>query len=202
VFKYCRTETLEHSNTQTLEHKTMNRTILESPRLGLTIERICQQLIENHGDFSESCLVGIQPRGIYFSDRIHQRLVELGFVDLKYGKLDVTFHRDDFRRRDTILVPHPIEMPFTVERKKVIFLDDVLYSGRTINAALNAIQHYGRPEKVELAVLINRRFNRDVPIDPDYVGLDVDTLDDAYVKVEWQAVHGEDKVVLMPNKNS
>lgn len=180
--------------------KKMNRIIVEAPRLSLMIERICHQLIENHGDFSESCLVGIQPRGIYFSDRIHQRLVELGFSNLKYGKLDVTFHRDDFRRRDTILVPHPIEMPFNVEHQKVIFLDDVLYSGRTINAALNAIQHYGRPEKVELAVLINRRFNRDLPIDPDYVGLDVDTLDEAYVKVEWNAVHGNDRVVLKPTK--
>ena len=180
----------------------MIRTILEPPRLDLTLDRICHQLIEKHGDFSNSCLVGIQPRGIYFGDRIYQRLVELGFSDLKYGKLDVTFHRDDFRRRDTILVPYPIDMPFSVERKNVIFFDDVLYSGRTINAALNAIQHYGRPEKVELAVLINRRFNRDLPIDPDYVGLDVDTLDEAYVKVEWQAVHGIDKVFLMPSKES
>lgn len=178
----------------------MNRTILEPPRLGLTIDRICHELIENHGDFSDSCLVGIQPRGVYFADRIHQRLKELGFTNLKYGLLDVTFHRDDFRRRDTILVPHPIVMNFAVEQKKVIFLDDVLYSGRTINAALNAIQHYGRPAKVELAVLINRRFNRHLPIDPDYVGLDVDTLDKAYVKVEWEAVQGKDVVFLMPEK--
>ncbi|MFT5833725.1 MAG: pyrimidine operon attenuation protein/uracil phosphoribosyltransferase [Cognaticolwellia sp.] len=179
----------------------MKRNILEPPRLSLTLDRICHELIENHGDFSNSCLIGLQPRGVFFADRIHQRLVELGFTDLKYGKLDVTFHRDDFRRRDTILVPHPIEMDFIVEQKNVIFVDDVLYSGRTVNAALNAIQHYGRPEKVELAVLINRRFKRELPIDPDYVGLEVDTLDDAYVKVEWEAVHGEDIVYLIPEKD-
>ena len=115
----------------------MNRTIVATARLQLMIDRICHQLIENHGDFSETCLVGIQPRGIYFGNRIHQRLMELGFSELQYGQLDVTFHRDDFRRRDIILVPHPIEMNFTVERKKVILLDDVLYSGRTINTALN-----------------------------------------------------------------
>lgn len=178
----------------------MNKTIVATARLQLMIDRICHQLIENHGDFSETCLVGIQPRGIYFGNRIHQRLVELGFSDLKYGKLDVTFHRDDFRRRDTILVPHPIEMPFSVEHKKVIFLDDVLYSGRTINAALNAIQHYGRPSEIELAVLIDRRFNRNVPIAPDYVGMTVDTLDQAYIKVKWQETQGKDEVILMPER--
>ena len=178
----------------------MNRTIVATARLNLMIDRICHQLIENHGDFSETCLVGIQPRGIYFGNRIHQRLVELGFTELQYGKLDVTFHRDDFRRRDTILVPHPIVMPFSVEHKRVIFLDDVLYSGRTINAALNAIQHYGRPNQIELAVLIDRRFNRDVPIAPDYVGMTVDTIDEAYVKVKWAEEHGKDEVILMPQK--
>jgi pyrimidine operon attenuation protein / uracil phosphoribosyltransferase len=174
----------------------MVRSILAPPRLDLMIDRICHELIENHGDFSDSCLVGIQPRGVYFAGRIYRRLVELGFSDLKYGKLDVTFHRDDFRRRDTILVPHPIEMNFIVEQKRVIFLDDVLYSGRTINAALNAIQHYGRPAQVELAVMIDRRFNRDLPIAPDYVGMVVDTLDKAYIKVEWAEVHGRDEVFL------
>ena len=101
----------------------------------------------------------------------------------------------------TMADSYPIEMDFIVEQKNVIFVDDVLYSGRTVNAALNAIQHYGRPEKVELAVLINRRFKRELPIDPDYVGLEVDTLDDAYVKVEWEAVHGEDIVYLIPEKD-
>jgi pyrimidine operon attenuation protein/uracil phosphoribosyltransferase len=175
----------------------MNRTILEPPRLDLTIDRLCHELIEEHGDFSNSCLIGLQPRGTYMANRVIKRLNELGYQNLKFGKLDVTFYRDDFRRRDTILVPKTTEMNFIVEGKRVIFFDDVLYSGRTVRAALSAIQHYGRPAQIELMVLIDRRFNRHLPISADYVGLTVDTLDEAYIQVEWQEMHGQDKVFLI-----
>ena len=174
-----------------------SRIILEGKRFQLMVERLCHELIEQHGNFEDTCLIGIQPRGPYLGERIIKRLSNiLGKSNLEYGTLDVTFHRDDFRRRDVILIPNPTQMDFIVEKKKVVLLDDVLYTGRTIRAALNALQHFGRPSKVELAVLVDRRFNRHLPIFADYKGMVVDTVDKAYIKVEWEEIGGKDKVTL------
>ncbi len=165
------------------------------------IERLCHQLIENYHKFENTCLIGVQPRGVYFANRIHQRLQSiLKIKNIEYGKLDITFHRDDFRTRDTPIKANVTEMDFLVENKRVVLVDDVLYTGRTIQAAMSALQHYGRPEKVELVALIDRRFNRHLPIQSDYVGLTIDAIDEAYVKVEWLEEDGDDRVLLYPNK--
>ncbi|MBK8556732.1 MAG: bifunctional pyr operon transcriptional regulator/uracil phosphoribosyltransferase PyrR [Lewinellaceae bacterium] len=177
------------------------KTLLDHDRLSLTIERLCHQLMEDWGDFSDACIVGIQPRGVALSDRIHKRLQELtGNDHIQYGRLDITFYRDDFRMHDKPLSPHPNDMDFIVADKKVLLIDDVLYTGRTIQAALAALQHYGRPKLVELLVLVDRRFNRHLPIQADYIGLSVDALDEAYVKVNWQEVHGTEEVLLFDKK--
>jgi pyrimidine operon attenuation protein/uracil phosphoribosyltransferase len=177
------------------------KTLLNRAQFALTLERLCHQLLEDWDDFSNACIIGIQPRGIPVSDRIHARLQELtGNSKIEYGKLDITFYRDDFRRYDNPLVPHPNEINFTVADKKVLLVDDVLYTGRTIQAALAALQHYGRPSSVELLVLVDRRFNRHLPIQPDYVGISVDAVDDAYVRVRWQEKHGEDEILLFDTK--
>lgn len=112
------------------------------------------------------------------------------------GNLDITFYRDDFRRRENPLIPSATNIDFVIENKKVVLVDDVLYTGRTIRAGLDALLAFGRPEKVELLTLIDRRFNRDLPIQPDYVGKTVDTLVSERVSVEWKEIEGEDKVVL------
>ena len=178
-----------------------NRVIFENTRFRLTIERLCHELIENYGTFENTCLIGVQPRGIYLAERIRDRLSHiLQLENLAFGKLDTTFHRDDFRRTDTLLIPKPTEMDFLVDKKRVILIDDVLYTGRTIRAALTALGHYGRPSKVELLVLIDRRFNRHLPIRADYVGHTVDTLDQAHIMVEWKELVGRDRVVLLPKK--
>lgn len=178
------------------------RIILASERFQLTIDRLCHQLIESYDQFENTCLIGIQPRGIILADRIHERLqVILGKSDFEYGKLDITFYRDDFRTRSTPITANETDMDFLIENKKVLLIDDVLYSGRTVQAALTALQHYGRPEKVELVALIDRRFNRHLPIRSDYLGLTVDALDEAYVKVEWRHIDGEDRVLLFANKD-
>jgi len=167
----------------------------------LTIERLCHQLIENHPNFEDSCIIGIQPRGIMFADRIVEQLRKLvKNPEFDYGKLDITFYRDDFRKRETPLAASTTEMEFLVEDKNVILVDDVLYTGRTIQAALTAINHYGRPRKVELLALIDRRFNRHLPIQCDYSGIVVDALEEAYVKVEWEQIDGADKIKLYPKK--
>jgi pyrimidine operon attenuation protein/uracil phosphoribosyltransferase len=135
------------------------------------------------------------------SDRIVDQLRKLvKNPEFNYGKLDITFYRDDFRLRGAPLAASTTEMEFLVEDKNVILVDDVLYTGRTIQAALTAINHYGRPRKVELLALIDRRFNRHLPIQCDYSGIVVDALEEAYVKVEWEEVDGEDKIKLYAKK--
>ena len=177
------------------------RVILDQGRFALTIDRLCHQLIENYDTFQDTCLIGLQPRGVALADRIHQRLQALAKVpNIQYGKLDITFYRDDFRQRDKPLRASVTEMDFIVEDKNVVLIDDVLYTGRTVQAALTALNHYGRPQKVELLALVDRRFNRELPIEADYVGMQVDSLDEAYVKVEWRQVDGEDTVLIFPNK--
>ncbi|MCB0520173.1 MAG: bifunctional pyr operon transcriptional regulator/uracil phosphoribosyltransferase PyrR [Lewinellaceae bacterium] len=177
------------------------RIILTQGRLAFTIDRLCHQLIENHDLFENTCIIGIQPRGVAFADRLHQRLTSITHnPQIAYGKLDITFYRDDFRHREKPLRASVTEMDFLVENKKVVLVDDVLYTGRTVQAALTALQHYGRPAKVELIALVDRRFNRDLPIEADYVGIRVDALDEAYVKVEWMEAEGEDKVLIFPHK--
>lgn len=177
------------------------KNLLARERFALTIERLCCQLIEDWGDFSNACVIGIQPKGVALADRIHTRLQALtGNTAIEYGKMDITFYRDDFRMHDRPLAPHPNEINFLVAGKKVLLIDDVLYTGRTIQAALAALQHYGRPEMVELLVLVDRRFNRELPIQADYTGLVVDALDEAYVKVRWKEIHGADEVLLFASK--
>lgn len=176
----------------------MNRLILSNPLLDITINRLCQQLIENHGDFSNSVILGLQPRGIYLAERITKKLREETNIDIKLGHLDATFFRDDFRRRDSPLKPNETKVPFVIENKKVILIDDVLATGRMVRAAIDAMQAFGRPEKVELLCLINRRYERDLPIQPDYTGMRVNTLDTQRVLVEWKEQgNEEDKIWLI-----
>lgn len=179
-----------------------SRIILGQERFALTIDRLCYQLVENYDRFENTCLIGIQPRGVHLSDRIHARLLDILQVEgIEYGKLDITFYRDDFRTRATPLAASFTDIEFLVEDKNVILVDDVLYTGRTVQSALTALNHYGRPRRVELLALVDRRFNRHLPIRSNYVGIRVDALDEAYVKVEWAKINGEDQVLLYAHKN-
>ncbi len=177
------------------------RTLLSGQKFQITIKRLCHQLIENHTDFSSSVLIGIQPRGIYFADRVQQELKQiLPQSTIQKGNLDITFFRDDFRRKDGLLTANSSDINFLIEGKRVILIDDVLWTGRTIRAAMDALLAFGRPEKVELMVLIDRRFSRHLPIEPNYIGQQVDSVDSQKVKVSWQENEGEDKVVLLSEK--
>ena len=162
------------------------RLILSSPLLEIMTSRLCQQLIENHQDFTNSVVMGLQPRGLYFAERIISELRQVTGKDISLGHLDATFYRDDFRRRDSPLLPNKTSVPFLIEGKRVILIDDVLASGRMVRAALDAMTAFGRPKMVELLVLIDRRYNRELPIEPDYVGMKVSTLESQRVKVEWK----------------
>ena len=175
------------------------RLLLGPPRFGLAVERIARHLLERYDTFEDACIVGIQPRGSVFAERLHTRLVREAPA-LPLGKLDITFFRDDFREGVKQLRPDRMEMPFSTQGKRVILVDDVLYTGRTISAAFAALQSLGRPKRVELVCMVQRRFKRELPITPDFLGLSIDALDEAYVRVRWAETDGRDEVVLYPTK--
>jgi pyrimidine operon attenuation protein/uracil phosphoribosyltransferase len=166
------------------------RLILSSPLLEIVVSRLAQELIEKHQDFANTVLLGMQPRGIFFAERISRELNRAmngnsSGHNVPLGYLDATFYRDDFRRRGTPLRPNTTHVPFVIEDKRVILIDDVLATGRMVRAALDAMTAFGRPRQVELLVLIDRRYNRDLPIKPDYTGKRVNTLESQRVLVEW-----------------
>jgi pyrimidine operon attenuation protein / uracil phosphoribosyltransferase len=175
-------------------------TLIDSKQLSLIINRLCYQLIENHDDFKESVIIGLQPRGVFLAECIVEKLQLLNPSDqIRYGVIDPTFYRDDFRRHDKPLIALPTEIPFSLEGRRVILVDDVLYTGRTIRAGIEGMLEYGRPASVELMVLVDRRFSRELPVQPDYVGKSVDSYDNQKVKVTWKKDGGEDKVLLLTN---
>ena len=173
------------------------KTLLNSAKLNLTLRRLAHQLVENHVNFKDTVIIGIQPRGIMLSDRIYKLVREItGKQDIEYGKLDITFYRDDVHTND-IQVPTFTDITFSVENKSVILIDDVLHTGRTIRSALDALIDFGRPRNVELLALIDRRFSRELPVQPDYVGHTVDTITTQKVRVYWEERDGKDEVVLI-----
>ena len=170
--------------------------ILNAKHLELTLKRLCHELIESHNDFSNTVIVGLQPRGIHVVERLKTLLEDILKKEITCGNLDITFYRDDFRRRPGHLQPNKTRIDHLVEDQKVVFIDDVLYTGRSVRAAMDAILSYGRPSKMELLTLIDRRFSRDLPIQPDYKGRQVDSIASQRVEVLWEEVDGRDAVLL------
>ena len=174
------------------------KVLLTSKEVNIILNRLACQLIENHLDFSQTVLIGIQPRGTFLAERLKTLLEnEYHINNIQLGFLDITFFRDDFRSREKSLEANKTQIDFLIENKKVVFIDDVLYTGRSINAALTAIQSFGRPSEIELLVLIDRRFSRHLPIQPDYRGRQVDAFNEEKVKVFWKEKDGEDGVFLV-----
>lgn len=176
------------------------KVLLNSKEIQIILHRLACQLIENHNDFSNTVLIGLQPRGSFLAKKLAKLLQdEYHIKDLQLGILDITFYRDDFRRRDEPLEATTTQIDFLIEGKKVVLIDDVLFSGRSVRSALTAIQSYGRPEHIELLVLIDRRFSRHLPIQPDYRGRQVDAINQEKVKVFWKETNEED-IVYIENK--
>ena len=173
------------------------KTLLNSKDIEIILHRLACQLIENHNDFSNTVLIGLQPRGIFLANRLADLLKnEYQIKNLELGLLDITFYRDDFRRKETPLAAETTEINFLIEDKKVVIIDDVLYSGRSVRAALTALQSYGRPENIELLVLIDRRFSRHLPIQPNYRGRQVDAINEEKVLVTWKETNKKDAVYI------
>ncbi|MUU77387.1 bifunctional pyr operon transcriptional regulator/uracil phosphoribosyltransferase PyrR [Winogradskyella endarachnes] len=175
-----------------------HKVLLNSKEVNIILHRLACQLIENHDDFSETALIGIQPRGKFLANRLAKILTEdYNIKNIQLGHLDITFFRDDFRRGEKPLEANTTIIDFIVEDKNVVFIDDVLYTGRSIRSALTAIQSFGRPKDIELLTLIDRRFSRHLPIQPNYRGRQVDAIDNQKVIVKWQENEDEDAVYLV-----
>ncbi|GET45125.1 bifunctional pyr operon transcriptional regulator/uracil phosphoribosyltransferase PyrR [Capnocytophaga felis] len=175
--------------------------LLSEKEMNITLNRLACQLIENHKDFTETVIIGIQPRGTFLAQRLVALLQDkYRIANISLGLLDITFFRDDFRRGSKPLEANTTKIDFIVENKRVVFIDDVLHTGRSIRAALTAIQSFGRPAEIELLVLIDRRFSRHLPIQPDYKGQQVDAFNQEKVIVHWKEKDGEDAVYIREHK--
>lgn len=169
--------------------------ILNNTLLTGSIRALAQQIAANYTDLSGIILVGIQQGGVVVAEKLEEELKALApDAGILMGKLDITFYRDDFR--NAILAPDKMHLPFSIENKVLILVDDVLFTGRTIKAALDALLDYGRPAKVELCVLIDRKEHRQFPIQADYIGESVKTNRTDKVKLRKDET-GALEVVLM-----
>ena len=163
------------------------KVLLNAKEFDITLQRLAHELLEHHNNFEETAIIGIQPRGVLLSDRLVAILEGItGNKNIRYGKLDITFHRDDVHTSGALHVPSVNDMPFSTEGRNIILIDDVLHTGRTIRAAMDAILAYGRPSRIELLTLIDRKFSRELPVQSDYTGRSIDTISTQRVVVEWE----------------
>lgn len=176
------------------------RVILDYKLIEIITTRLCYELIENHQGFSETAIIGLQPRGVLFARRLHSQLEKITGTKILYGELDITFYRDDFRKKELDIVANEMKIDFLVENKKIILVDDVLFTGRSIRSAMDALNDFGRPARVELLTLIDRKYSREFPIEPDYVGERVDTRANDKVKVEWGMSKEQNNVWILTNQ--
>lgn len=168
--------------------------LLNEKQIDLTIQRLAHQILEENPTAADTVFIGMQPRGIYFSQRLVPHLQTLYGTPIAFGFLDITFYRDDIGRK--IHIPNQTKINFSIDKKNVVLIDDVLYTGRTIRSAMDALVDFGRPAKVELCVLIDRRFSRELPIQPDFSGKAIDTIFSQRVTVKWRENDGVDEVVI------
>ena len=161
------------------------------------IRRLALQVLEFHAQYPNPVLIGIQPRGTFLAHRIQQSLGQLApEIKWDFGLLDITFHRDDFRRRNKPAAAAPTQISVSLENRRVILIDDVLYTGRTVRAALDALQTFGRPSSVQLMVLVDRRLTRELPIQADFVGFQAESQINQKILVEWKEFHGQDQILV------
>ncbi|MFN5942842.1 MAG: bifunctional pyr operon transcriptional regulator/uracil phosphoribosyltransferase PyrR [Bacteroidota bacterium] len=174
------------------------KTLFTHEQLTITIQRLAHQIVEQIDVFEDVVIIGIQPRGIHLSDRVVQAIQAIvPGQKIQYGQLDTTFYRDDVHQNNGIHIPSATSIDFNLEGKQIILIDDVLHTGRTIRAAMDALIDFGRPKHVSLMVLIDRRFSRELPIQPDFVGQSVDTMYSQKVKVQWDEQQLDHKVLLI-----
>ena len=175
------------------------KVLLDSKKIDIILNRLVCQLVENHKDFDNTVLIGLQPRGAFLIDKILEIFNnEYPAIDIKSGILDFTFFRDDFRRSEKTLSASSTQINFSVENKNVVLIDDVLFTGRSIKAAMSSMDSYGRPNSIELLVLIDRRYKREIPIEANYCGAKIDTFKGDRVNVVW-GKNSKDNIIYIEN---
>ena len=175
------------------------KVLLDSKKIDIILNRLVCQLVENHKDFDNTVLIGLQPRGAFLIDKILEIFNnEYPTIDIKSGILDFTFFRDDFRRSEKTLSASSTKINFSVENKNVVLIDDVLFTGRSIKAAMSSMDSYGRPNSIELLVLIDRRYKREIPIEANYCGAKIDTFKGDRVNVVW-GENSKDNIIYIEN---
>ena len=177
-----------------------SREILNNKQIDIIVERLCHELIENHNDFSDTVIISLMPRGRYVGKKIHHKLEKIIDNNINYGELDSSFYRDDLRKHDKPIVPHKMNMNLTVDEKNVIIIDDVLYTGRSVRSAIDALMPFGRPKSIELLVLINRRLSRELPIEPNYVGKMIDSIESEKVIVNIDSKENINNILILKSK--
>jgi pyrimidine operon attenuation protein/uracil phosphoribosyltransferase len=176
--------------------KFYSMTLISEQQLPSIVKRLANQILETYPGLTNAVIVGLQPRGVFLSDRIVAALHnEIPADQVQYGKLDITFYRDDVRT--DLHLAKATDLPFSIEGKTVILIDDVLFTGRTIRAALDALLSFGRPSKVSLCVLVDRKPSRELPIQPDFTGKEMVDISPYKVKVRWKENDGVDDVILL-----
>ena len=177
------------------------REILNKETIIIAIERLCYQLIEAHNIFYNTVLIGVQPRGAYLNNRILKKLkLIVPNSEIQSGNVDISFYRDDLMRREEPIIPQVMDIDISLEGKKIVLVDDVLFTGRSVRSAIDALMSFGRPDSIELLILIDRRFSRDLPIEPNYVGKTIDAIASEKVIVEWEENTGFDRVLITKSR--
>jgi len=171
------------------------KVVLDSEDMRRTLTRIAHEIVENGGDPGHLALVGIHRRGAVLADRLQGLIAELHDIDVPLGDLDISFYRDDVTTRGGTPVVHATHLDFGVDERTVVIVDDVLFTGRTVRAAIEALFDYGRPARVQLAVLADRG-HRELPLRPDYVGKNLPTARSERVYVRVAEIDGEDSVTI------
>ena len=162
------------------------KVLLDSKKIDIILNRLVCQLVENHKDFNNTVLIGLQPRGTFLIEKILEIFKKkYPTIIINSGILDFTFFRDDFRRSEKTLKASSTQINFSIENKNVVLIDDVLFTGRSIKAAMSSMDSYGRPNSIELLVLIDRRYKREIPIQANYCGAKIDTFKGDKVNVVW-----------------
>lgn len=170
--------------------------VVDQVTMKRALTRITYEIIERNQTIQDVVLIGIKTRGIYIASRVADRLKQLEGIEVPVGELDITLYRDDKKETPAEAELHSSDIPVSLEGKEVILIDDVLYTGRTIRAAMDAVMDYGRPRKISLAVLVDRG-HRELPIRADYVGKNIPTAKAEEILVEMQELDGKDRIMIL-----
>lgn len=169
--------------------------LMDEAAIRRALTRIAHEIIEKNKGVADCLIVGIKTRGVYLAERLAQRIEQIENVKLPVGELDITFYRDDLSHKAEDAVLRGVQIPENVSGKTIILVDDVLFTGRTVRAALDALMDHGRPKMIQLAVLVDRG-HRELPIRPDYVGKNVPTSRSELIAVSLVDIDGEEQVTI------